>query len=480
MTLRIAAQWTVGAALALVGSAATAHNHSHEGRGEQLLVRYQMTNYESAMRAIGRLHLDTAGVDINSQTIDIVADAESHKLVEAISGVTATLVVPTAAVDAPDEGYHTSQEVEAELRDLAAKFPSIVHLESIGKSVEGRDIWAVKISDNPTIRETEEPTMLYNSMHHAREVMTTEVAMDTAEFLTERYGQDPQVTNWVDNNEIWIVPMLNVDGNNKVWTANSMWRKNTRGGYGVDLNRNYPYKWNTCGGSSGSTWSQTYRGPSPASEPETRALMNLVERVRPVFNISYHSYSEMVLYPYGCQGEHTATREIVEGIGIKMAEALPSDRSSGHYTPGTPWEILYSVDGGDVDWMYGEYGVIPYVIELNSTSEGFQPSYSRWRDVTVEKMRSAWSMLLDRVEGSGIRGLVNISNGRNPSDIKVRIESLDKPMLVAQTLPLNPDGTFHFVVKPGMYSISLTDGQFTLPPNNVQVDADRVELDLDF
>ena len=97
--------------------------------------------------------------------------------------------------------------------------------------------------------------------------------------------------------------------------------------------------------------------PEAASEPETRALMGLVTDIKPVFNISYHSYSELVLYPYGCPGEKTATHALVSSIGQKIGELLD-------YTPGTPWEILYGVDGGDVDWMYADEQVIPYVIEL--------------------------------------------------------------------------------------------------------------------
>src|SRR5690606_35297117 len=129
---------------------------------------------------------------------------------------------------------------------------------------------------------------------------------------------------------------------------------------GVDLNRNYPKGWGSCNGSSGSRTSDTYRGEAPASEPETQAMMKLIQKIRPVFDISYHSYSELVLYPFGCRGQKTQTEEVVAKIGREMGTLLK-------YEPGTPWEILYSADGGDIDWMYDEYQVIPYVIEINST-----------------------------------------------------------------------------------------------------------------
>ena len=123
--------------------------------------------------------------------------------------------------------------------------------------------------------------------------------------------------------------------------------------------------------------------------------MGLVANIKPVFDISYHSYSELVLYPYGCQGQRTETHQIISKIGRKIGQILD-------YRPGTPWEILYGVDGGDVDWMYAAHQVIPYVIELNSSREGFQPNYSEWRDVTMNQTRAGWQHLLERLDGPGV------------------------------------------------------------------------------
>ena len=277
-------------------------------------------------------------------------------------------------------------------------------------------------------------------MHHAREVMTPEVAIDIAEYLASRYQEDDQVKNWVNSNEIWVLPMLNVDGNNKVWNGSTMWRKNVAGGHGVDINRNYPYKWSSCNGSSGSTWSQTYRGPEAGSEPETQALMGLISSTRPVFSISYHSYSELVLYPFGCRGEKTVTHDLIASIGKKLGDILD-------YTHGTPWEILYSVDGGDIDWMYAEYQVIPYVLELNSSKEGFQPSYAKWRDKTVLKNRPAWQYLLDRLDQSGVRWILKDKDGNIVTNFTVKVEKKTVYGLqLFQNYIGNPDGSFHVVL----------------------------------
>ena len=161
-----------------------------------------------------------------------------------------------------------------------------------------------------------------------------------------------------------------------------MWRKNARGGYGVDINRNYPYAWNSCNGSSSSRYAQDFHGDSAASEPETQVMMEYVRSVHPVISISYHSYSEIVIYPYGCSGQHTETKAVVEKIGKELASKLKTDDGKDTYTAGTAPDLLYSVDGGDIDWLYAVGQVIPFVIEVNSSSQGFQPSYSRWRDKT--------------------------------------------------------------------------------------------------
>jgi hypothetical protein len=122
--------------------------------------------------------------------------------------------------------------------------------------------------------------------------------------------------------------------------------------------------------------------------------MNLVATIKPKFNISYHSYSELVIYPEGCRGNR-ASEQVVQ-IGKELASKLKKDTGSGTYAPGTAYELLYQVDGGDIDWMYNAHEVMPFVIEVNSSSQGFQPSYSRWRNKTIEGQRPGWQFILDK------------------------------------------------------------------------------------
>lgn len=431
----------------------------------------------SELRRLVEAGYDIAGVDYEHGTVDITTATKDETVMLTTFGFNIRSTKTIDPTIAPDTNYKTPAEIEAYVHELALNYPAIVRVESIGKSNENRDIWAVKITDNPEVRELEEPTILFNGMHHAREVMTPEVTIDTIDYLISRYGSDPEVTSWVDNNEIWIVPMLNPDGNNKVWNGNSMWRKNTRGGYGVDLNRNYPYGWNSCNGSSGSTWSDTYRGPNPASEPETQALMGLVARTQPVFNISYHSYSEILIYPYGCKGRRTETTNVVESIGKSVAALIVKDSGRGAYAPGTAWELLYSADGGDIDWMYNAHNVIPYVIELNASSQGFQPAYS-WRDKTVERVRPGWQLLFRKLASSGIRGIVKDSSGRAQSQAMVSVATLGKSSMEDINWQVKGDGTYHIVLNPGTYKVSFEHAGKRVE-RDVVVGNERVDMDIE-
>src|SRR5690606_31153250 len=117
------------------------------------------------------------------------------------------------------------------------------------------------------------PVVYFNAMHHAREVMTAEVALDIIKTLTEGASDNAEIVGWLEKYRIVVLPQVNPDGNQIVHTTDNMWRKNAQGNtsstWGVDLNRNYPAYFNHCDGSSGSKNSQTYRGTHAASEPET-------------------------------------------------------------------------------------------------------------------------------------------------------------------------------------------------------------------
>lgn len=333
---------------------------------------------------------EVAGVDFEKNTVDVFSSSKLNSL----SSPYKVIRIKNYEKINPDKRYINYETLLPKIQELAANHPNLVSYFSIGKTVENRDIWAIKISKRSD--DKEKNVVFFNGMHHAREVMTPEVIFDIANNITAQYEKNERVKNWLSQVDVFLIPMVNPDGNYRVFNGQPMWRKNVKGGYGVDLNRNYPYRWSECGGSSGSTYSDQYRGDKPASEPETQAMVKFIEQIKPKYSISYHSYSELVLYPYSCEGENVpgSIGEKIKEIGTKLAALHERDSGNGTYKAGTSWELLYSVDGGDIDWMYSQVGTIPFVVELNSSENGFQPDYSKVQ-TTLNKVRKGWQYILD-------------------------------------------------------------------------------------
>jgi len=420
---------------------------------EGMIVRFKLTN--SIRDYLRNNEFDITGINYKENHIEAFLTEEQLGMVKS-QKAHVEFSFPQSLALGPDKEYKNPEEIEEFIKDIHSRFPELTEIKEIGQTLEGRKIWAIKITGES---EKMKSVFFVNGMHHAREVMTPEITTDMIEYLTSRYGSDEKVKSWLDNTVVWVIPMFNLDGNNKMWNENSMWRKNTRNGHGVDINRNYPTAWNTCKGSSGSTWAQDYRGASPASEPETQAMMNFVASIKPVFSISYHSYSEIVIYPFGCSPKRTPALEAVETIGAELGSKID-------YQPGTSWELLYNVDGGDIDWLYSEHQVIPYVIEVNSTNEGFHPSYSKWRDVTVTRNRPGWMYLLDRLQGPSIQGKIALNDY---STIAISLPGASKAF---QNYKINPDGSFHVILKPGTYDISFL-GNKTKVMTNLKIDSKK-------
>ena len=221
--------------------------------------------------------------------------------------------------------YTTYSEMVAQITARVAAYPGLASMSSIGTSHEGRDLWALKISDNVGIDE-DEPEVFYMGNHHARELITVMIPLAIADSLLLNYGSNPRFTEFVDQREIWIVPTVNPDGFVYVENVNTNWRKNRRnnggGSYGVDLNRNYDYQWgHDNNGSSSSPSSDIYRGPSPASEPEIQAVQNFVDSHSFVFSISYHSYGNWWLWGPGYKPGLGVDQDVFAGYG-EIVEGL--------------------------------------------------------------------------------------------------------------------------------------------------------------
>ncbi len=244
---------------------------------------------------------------------------------------------------------------------------TLIHLDSVGASYEGRPILAVKLGppdDSPT-----RPNVLFLGTHHAREWISTAVAMKLIRWLADSGGA------LITAHDVWVMPVENPDGYQYTFTDDRYWRKNRRpngdGTYGVDPNRNYPAFWGVDDvGSSGVQNAETYRGTTPASEPETQAVMAFHAAHPPVASVSYHSYTGLVLYPWGFRAGELAPDlsrfQALAGTDLVPAvtDSVP-ESTIDHYHPGPGWN-LYTTNGEYTDWAYRTYGTIAFTTELTS------------------------------------------------------------------------------------------------------------------
>ena len=302
----------------------------------------------------------------------------------AAAAAMATSAAPAHAENFPakDSRYHTYAEMVAEIHDVAAAHPDIVSVFSIGRSYQGRDIWAAKVSDN-VAEDENEPEILFDALHHAREHLTVEQALYLFHELVDNYGSDTQITNLVNGREIWIVFAVNPDGfvYDLTCTGSShppycAWRKNRQPNagttaIGTDLNRNYDYRWGCCGGSSGSPSSITYRGRAPFSAPETKAFRAFVlsRRIGGIqqikAHITFHTNGELILWPYGytktnipadmTAGDYQAF--VTMGRAMAARNGYTAEQSSD----------LYITDGDQIDWLYGTQRIFSFTWELYPT-----------------------------------------------------------------------------------------------------------------
>ncbi len=299
-------------------------------------------------------------------------------------------------------GYYTFTEIEAQLDKFYINFPELVSSKvSIGETLEGRNIWMIKISDNPNIDENE-PEMLYTGLHHSREPMSYMNLFYFMDWLTDNYGTDPEATALVNSRELYFIPAINPDGlvyNQQIApNGGGMQRKNMRETClssvdGVDLNRNYSYMWGLDdSGSSPDGCNETYRGLLPFSEPETQAVKNFVDSHDFQIALNYHSYSNLLIYPLGYTYDNPVPQDDLD-IFIEYGEQMVQYNG---YALGTGPDLLYPVNGEACDWMYGVHGIFAYTPEVGNSTDGFWPSTSRIIPLAEENLHPnkfvAWAV----------------------------------------------------------------------------------------
>jgi carboxypeptidase T len=263
--------------------------------------------------------------------------------------------------------FHSYPELERDLMALADSYPGLAQVMDIGDSLEQRNIYALRISDNVGMQENE-ASIIFLGCHHAREWISVEVPFLLGKYLVENYSSDEEVKRLVDNCDIWIVPLVNPDGLEYSIHFYRYWRKNMRdngdGTYGVDLNRNYGYKWGWDNeGSSPDTASEVYRGPGPFTEPEIQAVRSLFEQQDFQALVTYHNYSQLILYPWGYTEEASDQEDLLSAIGDEMSRLMETVNGR-YYAADRAGAGLYLTNGDTTDWSFGVYGIPSYTIEL--------------------------------------------------------------------------------------------------------------------
>lgn len=283
--------------------------------------------------------------------------------------------------------YRTVEETFASALAISSTHPALAEWLDIGDSWEkvtpggapGYDLMVLRLTNENMTQP--KPKLFAISALHAREYATAELLTRFAEYLVNQYGQDADATWLLDHHEIHLLLQANPDGRKHAETGLS-WRKNTNNNTctvwpdqrGVDLNRNFSFGWNCCGGSSGDVCDSTYRGPGAASEPETQAIQDYTRAqftdLRPddlmaaapltttgIF-LDIHSFSELVLWPWGNSQNGTPNDTALVTLGRKLAYF-------NNYEPQQAID-LYLTDGTTDDFAYGELGLPAFTYELGT------------------------------------------------------------------------------------------------------------------
>ena len=288
-----------------------------------------------------------------------------------------TLEQRFGSLDFPEKDsiYHNYGETKVELEKIAASAPDLVSLFSIGKSFQkNKDLFVLRLTRGAKGAEpSTKPGIVFLGTHHAREHLSTEIPLMLAKYLVDNRAQ-PEIARLLDTRDIYIIPMVNPDGVEYDISDGKyhMQRKNMAG---VDLNRNYSYGWGGPGASDNPR-DETYRGPSAFSEPETQAVKAFIEaRKNLKVLLSYHTFSELILYPWGGTNNPIDDKPAHDAFVAMGAEM-------GKMTGYTPQQssALYIASGDTCDWAWGSAlggkKIFPFTFELTPKSMwggGFYP-----------------------------------------------------------------------------------------------------------
>ncbi len=326
----------------------------------------------------------------------------------------------------PDQllnGYHDNALNELYLKCAEKQFPGTAKRIVIGKSVKKRNITALRITIPdpafqpvfdaagnliPSLPPPERDSVLVHCGIHGNEIMAPEHCLDIISEVLTNQDKYPVLRKL----HLWVIPVMNPDGYHDFWFTHM--REGRKNGAGVDLNRNFPFRWNSGNpdASSDNPRSVFYRGPAPASEPETKALLQLFEKERFVYSLSYHCYASSVLIPYSISGTVNPEPDTLKETGEKLIEGITMYRPDKEFRAK---KNLYEVDGTDQDTFYNYFGTFAYVVESSHLIENYN-----FVPRIVRGLRPIWqNMLIAYENAEKIRIKVTDESGKPLSaDIK--------------------------------------------------------------
>lgn len=355
-------------------------------------------------------------------------------------------------------GYHTRAEVVADLQALEQAYPTLCKLYDLQSRYgaplthDGHRIYALRISDAPD-QDQDKPNLVLSANTHANELAVIEVPLYAAEQLLQAYGNDPQLTQLVDDNQIWILPNLNPDGLEYTWNNNHLWRKNRRdngdGTVGVDMNRNYPFFWSQCGSSS-NTSSNTYHGTGPASEPEIQALLMFAETEGFERLLDFHCQGPDVRHPYNNLVESAIpamVRATMDPIHNAIANAM------GYPPVGT------CCCGTLMEWHFSTKGTMSFLVEFATCTNPYAQ--------TAQELINTWPGVVEHLTTPvPMTGHVTSSNGGAPLAASITVAGHE--FQDGQTVMSGGRfGRYHLWGGPGTFDVTFTADNHL--PQTVQV-----------
>jgi len=329
--------------------------------------------------------------------------------------------------------YHTYATLTADLQAIAADHPDIAQLTSIGQSVQGRELWMMKLSDNLGIQE-DEPEFAYISSMHGDEVVGKELCFNLINYLTDNYGSDPRVTNLIDDTEIWIMPSMNPDGTELGRRGNAN---------NVDLNRNFPDQFDDPDNTG------------TGRQVETQAVMAWVTEHSLNLSANFHGGALVANYPFDSNPSGSSTfsptpspdHDTFVSLARSYADNNPPMSASFQFpngiTNGAEW---YSIRGGMQDWEYVWYGDYDITLEVSSIK---WPNASQLPDFWDDNLESMLAYM-ERVH-DGVRGIVTDEVDGSPVQATIKVNTNQFPSRT------DPDvGDYHRMIAPGTYSFEFT------------------------